>query len=559
MLIKLINLKNIINMSYLSEIKKFTYNYARKNGYKLLNKKNIIKLSIDNIKYIVTINDLIINETNLLKALIYYLQTYGDNKDIQLVIRKLNSDEIKHNSLTPTEKKIYDKIISEKRVKSFTNIKNIPLLYGMNEELKEIIYRIYTKKILIIEDEEKKEINKFDKQCIKECITQLLNENDIKMTIIGLLMMIKLNIDVDIPAIGKILSKLLNCYNDTTEYDAKKPIILCLTLFINEKRIETISDMCGNEVLYELLNYKEYLKNEQFKQINKYVHPLTENDKENKKIRKIVNNNIYKEIKKKLTYFTYPNDSYELLVGKYVSIKPKCDGQDCIFYQLTKLPLGLEINENTGEIYGMVSYEFNNDFIIKCENREVSLLYTIHLYSKIDLQFLDNKYKNTNLEIINNGKTLMNIKKSGFCHCFLNLKMEIGVHHIQYKFNESMFNNMVFGLINHKENYCAFGASTQPFCQNVFDENENQICLYEISGKISRLYGRNGSQISTLSKVLKNGDLIECIFNMLNKTFSININNEEKLLFNRISSPLYPLVIIYDKNNSVDIIDYWRE
>lgn len=105
MLIKLINLKNIINMSYLSEIKKFTYNYARKNGYKLLSKKNIIKLSVDNIKYIVTINDLIINETNLLKSLIYYLQTCGDNKDIKLVIRKLNSDEIKHNSLTPTEKK----------------------------------------------------------------------------------------------------------------------------------------------------------------------------------------------------------------------------------------------------------------------------------------------------------------------------------------------------------------------------------------------------------------------------------------------------------------------
>lgn len=160
--------------------------------------------------------------------------------------------------------------------------------------------------------------------------------------------------------------------------------------------------------------------------------------------------------------------------------------------------------------------------------------------------------KNNLIEISGNGKRVTCIGNSVTTpHCYINLKIEEGIHHL------------VFFMSYFVRPFFAFGATTN---DNYSGENLNKdytSCSITIWDEHSILLGGNGNEIihqSFNSITAKNNKKYELIIDMVCKVVSLKQENCETLyLFRNIHGPLYPFVCLMNKGNTIEIVDYWED
>lgn len=160
--------------------------------------------------------------------------------------------------------------------------------------------------------------------------------------------------------------------------------------------------------------------------------------------------------------------------------------------------------------------------------------------------------KNNLIEISGNGKRVTCIGNSvATPHCYINLKIEEGIHHL------------VFFMSYFVRPFFVFGATTN---DNYSGENLNKdytSCSITIWDEHSILLGGNGNEIihqSFNSITAKNNKKYELIIDMVCKVVSLKQENCETLyLFRNIHGPLYPFVCLMNKGNTIEIVDYWED
>lgn len=249
-----------MNCKYLLNIRNTFDEYIKNYGYKLLNEENIFKLPVEGIEYILNSKEVIINVNELFKLLLIYSKKYGKEKEINGIISKLKVNMIDLKGLNENEIEVLFKN-KNNNVKEYSSIKNVPRLKGINNTLKYIIYNNYYSDNITIDYNK---ITLLQKKDIDDGINQLLAEDDIKIVIICLSVIIDLKLNVEIKE-GKILNKLLYYYNKTNKNIPENLLLKCISQFIDEKRIKIMCDLCGDDILHKILYYPHYLSNSQKK------------------------------------------------------------------------------------------------------------------------------------------------------------------------------------------------------------------------------------------------------------------------------------------------------
>lgn len=167
-----------------------------------------------------------------------------------------------------------------------------------------------------------------------------------------------------------------------------------------------------------------------------------------------------------------------------------------------------------------------------------------------DCKFVDN-FKHESIEITNNYRRIRNTAFDGYYHhCFLNIKMTEGIHHFIYEIHDG-------------DNIFDFGASKSNIYEgNELCSNENScdVCLYSYCRELCGENGEKRREGFVEDIMAKDGGRYEIIFNINEKTMSIKEEGgKEILLFNNIETPLYPYVTMLYENNSVDLIQYFKD
>lgn len=162
----------------------------------------------------------------------------------------------------------------------------------------------------------------------------------------------------------------------------------------------------------------------------------------------------------------------------------------------------------------------------------------------IEIYFIDS-YKDSSLQILDNGSTVKQIKDSNFNHCYLNIQIESGIYHIKYMI---LGDNGTF-LFGFTKDYNYDGKSLH---------QEKSSCCIAYGSNGGYLCGGNGNKVCKVNRRPKNKNKYEIIVNMKNKTVSVVYEDgKEELYFNNISGPLYPFVIPYYEGDSIGIVGCW--
>lgn len=598
---KLLNRIEVLQFNQLNELDDICEEYLNIHGYKLLNKgifhiymyiDNLKYLSLRSIEYIMKMPSLyILNENVLLNCLLEHYRSIreGDYYNTNIDYRNsINDDMNEILKLIHYEKIDIEKISEDNRkiLKEFSDVNNLMLLVQkkhiiiplppLTNAIRDVMIKYYMKTDLFsqIEEEDLKMIESI--KFYKTEIEMLLEVDDTKVILITLVLMIDKKVDYDIKNYLKILYRLiaeyLNVRNNKQLVVFKNCLVKCLCLFINLENIKHLHMVCGMRVLFEILNNNIFLNYESESLIINYIIDENIGKEENDLIDEIIlNNRIARQIKsiyfyynnikivKPLNTIKYNSSSYIFTIYEEVDIKCKCDGTSCYFsispsiycktfyIILIELPNGLKLNEKTGAIVGR-SYQVCKDevYVITCENIfnkiESEILLTIE-----DVQFI-NECKHDNIIISNNRRTIKHKNDSGWYHCYLNITMVDGVHHL------------VFRESGNEDCYTIYGATTNNDYQGTKLYEESSTCCFYISSNGSGLSGLNGTQLQEPNKQYENGnETYELVFDMNRKIFSIKYDDgiEEKL-FENITGPLYPFVIDVLKT-SITIIAYWIE
>lgn len=215
---------------------------------------------------------------------------------------------------------------------------------------------------------------------------------------------------------------------------------------------------------------------------------------------------------------------------------------------------GLHFNEENGTIYGKCEeYKKSKTFEIVCQTPHMKIFTTIQL-SVSSNGFIKNCSNNIICD------TFKRENKDDLNHCYLNMKIQDGeIWHMTYKFNEISdidddddLNNCDIG----------FGGTTN----NHYEGKKLTLEKYSFGVYFSVFSHLN--YISTYNSTKKesikcsgniDGDIYECIYNMIEKTFSV-IQNDKNTIFviNNIPSNFYPYVENF-YTNSIKIILIWKE
>lgn len=79
-----------------------------------------------------------------------------------------------------------------------------------------------------------------------------------------------------------------------------------------------------------------------------------------------------------LTHFSYPKPIFSYIINEEISIKPKCDGDYCIFKMYGVLADGLRFDSKSGIISGTVSIVLScKDIVIVCKSPTGKVLQAI--------------------------------------------------------------------------------------------------------------------------------------------------------------------------------------
>lgn len=107
--------------------------------------ENILKLSVENIIFILNSKDVMINETELLKSLLLYQKENGPNEELNKMITDLNYKLINLSELTDEEKNSLKEIKKIEEINVIYDREYLPKLKNINSKLVEFIYKIYVK------------------------------------------------------------------------------------------------------------------------------------------------------------------------------------------------------------------------------------------------------------------------------------------------------------------------------------------------------------------------------------------------------------------------------
>lgn len=548
-LIYLLQNQDFINKKYLLKIQQVSEDYIKTKTYKILNKSILIiyldyigDLPFNTLKYILSQN-INVDKIQLLKSLLYYISKNGYEKEIAFYIISLGLYNVNNNSLDKDEKILLQMLLT----KYNKNVDDEMLqMEGINNELKNYIYsKIVNDNLEVLDNE----IQILRLLPIENDLYKLLQVNNIKIIFLAWLILIKIGYKINDNNI--IVLKILKYYFETNLAN-KYTVLMSTAPFIRKEMIQNVSDLYGNEVLYMLLHYNDVLSKEQYKEICSFLsNNIRGNEEEIKKFKKTVNDESLINIilSKRLTKFNYPKSVIWLNKNSERSIIPEFDGTGCIF-ECKYLPKGMTLDRNTGEIYVKSGYNYDGEkYIITCKNVTNSLSFPIEFRLSLinEIHFI-NTYKHPNIIIDNDGLGISHINEDGYNHCYLNIKMDKGIHHILYKLEGS---NNLCG--------CFYGASSINTYNGDYLHNHTSSCSFGLCLNNNGLYGGNGEKYKKPGRNLRNGEVYECIFNMNILTFSLKYSDgEEILLFRYIRGPLYPFVTNYNLNK-VRIFGYWKE
>lgn len=313
--------------------------------------------------------------------------------------------------------------------------------------------------------------------------------------------------------------------------------------------VSFIDYSCGRELIYKILNEKELLGEEKYKKIISYLKSNDIKNDLNLIMDTIVDEDTIDLLRvSQLNEFSYKKNKYTFIVGDTVSIIPTYDGDQCTMSITPTLPSGLLFNVLTGEIKGSCEEILENTkYEVTCHNVTNTIKYEIELQIMKDAKFIS-EFKNENLVLSNDCKTVTHINDTGYYHCYLNLVFDKGIHHIKYRIEG-----------NDGDCFCIFGATTNNKYEGKSLDSNKNTCNFGIGKKAISISGENGEIVQKPNRIFKENEIFECIFNIEKKTFSLKYeDNEEIVLFKNFTIPLYPFVITRDKN-SIHLVKYWNE
>lgn len=395
----------------------------------------------------------------------------------------------------------------------------------------------------------------------------MLNTNDIKIIIIILLIIIdcelqynKLN-DTSSVIYKNIFSKLLSEYlnsNENIKYFISS-IPKCLILFINDElSIETFVFICGRKLLYNVLNFHQYISDKKLQLIimylKKYKYKYNDIQKreiietEDKEYFEILENIQIKSVFITfLATFEYPNYLCHYFVDEEVSIKPICDGINCNFNINPELPNGMIFNNLTGEISGKCHEVVKQKYTIICENITNKITYQIKIEIYEDIKIIKYLKSNKNKSLKDSGDRSIKSKEIEDEYYYLNITMDKYIYHIKYR---------ISGI--NKESSFQIGATNENHFPKESYEDKTSCCFSLHSG-LFYLYGANGNPIKSPTVKYTDNSVYECIFNMKTKQFILKYENGiEEILWEKIQGPLYPFISLSNEN-TIDLIGYWKE
>lgn len=270
------------------------------NGYKFIQSNNLLsKLKIESIEMILKSKELLIkNESWLLERLIEWYEIQldriindgiiiisiiiwlDDNKSelktefVNLLLKYIKFEDVIWENLKCSipdyiEKKIKYEIIEENKNSTHYSIELDEI---NNERIKDIIFKYF------VENErysfEENDLNMIKMKNLKEIIKILLNKDDIKMKMIGLMLCVDSRIDKR--CIYEVIEKEKYCIlKELLNEDESKRLIKCLCLFVdNIKYITTIEVLCGKRMLFGILNFHNYLSYIEKEILIKYIQEI---------------------------------------------------------------------------------------------------------------------------------------------------------------------------------------------------------------------------------------------------------------------------------------------
>lgn len=151
MVIDLLIKKEIFKSKYLKEIQEVTDEYINNYAFEILNQDCILKLLPNDLEHILNLEKIIVNETELLHCLLLYIKEKGPNKKISKRVVLLNYKSINLSELSEEEKKQLYAIIPENDIKGNSNRTKLPILNGIDEDLKNVIYKLYPRNFIKLE------------------------------------------------------------------------------------------------------------------------------------------------------------------------------------------------------------------------------------------------------------------------------------------------------------------------------------------------------------------------------------------------------------------------
>lgn len=172
------------------------------------------------------------------------------------------------------------------------------------------------------------------------------------------------------------------------------------------------------------------------------------------------------------------------------------------------------------------------------------------LPSSEECVFIEN-HKHIDIIITSNDKTITKVMPiNNFAHCYLNIKMNEGIHHFLYQIH----------------GYCGgffFGGSlNNEYDGDALPEEETSCCI-AIVDQAAKLFGCNGYAVKDgIFNDIKaeDGGKYEIIFNCNKKEVHIKQENEkEVLLWSNVKLPLFPFVSILYPDFAVDLLNYYKQ
>lgn len=216
---------------------------------------------------------------------------------------------------------------------------------------------------------------------------------------------------------------------------------------------------------------------------------------------------------------------------------------------------GLHLDEETGTIYGKCEEDKESTtFEIVCETPHKKLL-AIVVFSVCSYGFLYNSKDN----ILSN--TFSKDNKDEMNCCFLNMEIQDGeIWHMIYKFiedsdieeNDDDLNNCEIG----------FGGTTNNHYEgkNLTREKYSFGVYFSVFSHLNYISNYNSKQKESI-KCAGNidGDKYECVYNMVEKTFTViqNFKDDIFTIYN-IPSKFHPYVENF-YTNTIQILSIWKE